>query len=127
VSDKLQMTTKELAAEEEDLMTKAEMDALKVLSRNHRLLVTIVPKRADDRFMAKFTAWQNFVLDTMLLPPLWLPVSEKPPQGDGLVCPYCNMPATQNLDMHAPDCEWRQAAYRWGAAQLQINKEFPEA
>jgi hypothetical protein len=110
----------------EELLTDAERDALALLAQNQRLLITIVPKDIPDRFMARLTAWQNFVLDTKLLPPLFLP-AERSRTGDGLVCPYCGAPASQKLDMHAKDCEWAEAAIRWGGAQLQIDEEFPVA
>lgn len=106
----------ELSAEEEA--------ALALLAENRRLLITIVPNDIPDRFMAKLTVWQNFCLDTRLLPPLWIAATRK---GDGLVCPYCGVPASAHLNLHLLDCEWREGAMRYGAAMLQIDEEFPEA
>ena len=106
-----------------ELLSEAEKDAIALLSKNHRLAITIVPKDVPDGFMARLTVWQNFVLDTKLLPPLFLPAT-KSRHGDGLVCPYCGSPASQHLDLHSRDCEWRLAAERFGAGMLQVEEDF---
>ena len=104
-------------------LTKEEEDALVTLSRNQRLMVLLVPNDVPDRFVAQLTTWTNFILDTKILLPIPLPVTKK---GDGLVCPYCHSIASQNVDVHAVTCDWRQAVIRWANAQMQIDKDFPE-
>lgn len=102
-------------------LSDEESEALQLLAKNRRLLVILVPASASDEFVARLTAWSNFCLDTKLLPPLWLATSK---EGDGLVCPYCGLPSMRTIEGHAPDCEWAQAAVRWGGAQIQIDEEF---
>lgn len=103
-----------------DPLTEEEMAALDVLSKNHRMAVILIPDRLQGKFAARASSWMNFVLDTGLLPPLPIPIAE---DGDGLTCPYCGSVANQNIEMHALDCTWRKAVWRWGAAQLDIDND----
>jgi hypothetical protein len=104
--------------------SKAEQDALKLLADKGRLLVIVVPEDAPDGFVARLTTWSNYILDTKIMLPLPTPVVRK---GNGLVCPYCNLPATSEPRLHGIDCDWREAILRWSAAQLQIAEEFPDS
>lgn len=110
----------------DSFLTEAEGKALKLLAKNHRLLITLVPKNIPDGFMARLTVWQNFVLDTKLLPPLFVP-AERSKTGDGLVCPYCGVPATVHLDLHLPTCEWQLGAHRYAGGMIGIDEEFGKA
>lgn len=104
--------------------TDEEVEALRVLAERNRLLVTIVPEGASDRFVASLSVFVNYLLDIQLLPVLPLPAVKS---GDGLVCPYCGVPASTKpeYENHAPDCRFRQAIERWAAASMQIDQEFP--
>lgn len=104
-----------------DILSPEELDAMELLSKNHKLLVILVPKGVPDDFSARLTTWSNYILDTRLIPPLPVPVAQK---GDGLVCPYCEAPATTQIDAHVPGCIWVTAVTRWGAAQMEIEEEF---
>jgi hypothetical protein len=105
-----------------DLLTGEETAALQLLAKNKRLIIILAPKDAPDRFLAQLTTWSNFALDTRLIPPNPLPVVRK---GDGLVCPYCGTKATNGITAHDPECDYRQAFMRWGAAQIEIDEQFP--
>lgn len=103
------------------LLNEEELKALALLAEHHRLSIMIVPEDVTDEFMARLTTWNNFVMDTKLLPPLTVPGSMK---GDGLVCPYCEQPASQNIQLHLPTCAWKKAVTRWAMSQIQIDEEF---
>lgn len=102
-------------------MSEEEGAALALLAENHRVMVILIPEDVPDEFAARLTTWSNFILDTKLMPPVALPVVKR---GDGLVCPYCGVPASQAPDAHASDCDWREAIVRWAAAQMQIEEEY---
>jgi hypothetical protein len=104
-----------------DILSEEELKALTLLAKNRRLLLILVPESATDKFVAKLTSWSNFCLDTKLIPPLYVPAVK---QGDGLICPYCGSPASQNIDMHGRSCEWRKATERWAFSQIEIDETF---
>lgn len=98
--------------------------ALKILSGQRRIMLTLVPEHASNELCKRVTTWIGFILDTGLLPPMAVPATKV---GDGLHCPYCGagIHATfpKRLSVHKPDCEWRQAVERWSYANVQIDKE----
>lgn len=104
-----------------DPLNEGDGEALAHLAKNRRLLVILVPKDVPDEFVARLTTWSNFALDTRLMPPLAIPVTKR---GDGIVCPYCGVPANKNLELHAPDCLWRTAMTRWAQAQISIERQW---
>lgn len=104
-----------------DPLNEGDGEALAHLAKNRRILVILVPADIPDGFVASLTAWSNFALDTRLMPPLALPVVKR---GNGIVCPYCGVPANKNLELHAPDCLWRAAMTRWAQAQIAIQEQF---
>ena len=51
------------------LLSEEELEALRVLSRNHRLVIILAPQDASQDFLKSLSRWVNAALDSGTLPP----------------------------------------------------------